>query len=417
MKKSLKEAEIYLVTGTACFKVEEGRISVVGAELLPGKEVTVPSGKKVPLEVLEDSSIDYMTQGEGGLQPLPERTIPETWDELVERLSSSGIRIVLVLGEVDTGKTFFSTYISNRLTARHRRVAVLDGDTGQSDIGPPGTLGLAVLKEGVPFLSEIPPEALYFTGSHSPSVHFLPSLVGVKRLVDRGLSLADMVIIDTPGWVQGDGGRALRRSEIEMLSPDMIILLQRQGELEHLVKNYSREKVVRIHVSMKASSTSPGVRKSLRELLSQKYFQKAREMVLPFSDFETDRVYWKTGTEISTECPHCLWVERLSGWEGALVVGQQRLSHEEIKRLKEEIKVSRIKEIVKGKERGVVVGLLNQESDVQGLGIIEEIDFKERNLRLLTPVTNRERIRIVQFGSLKLSPEGQEMGFIEPGYF
>ena len=417
MNLKLKKGDIYLFKGPCLLRVNGGKFEAVGKTLENREEVKIPRGKSIPVETLIDGELVLDFDEGGEREHLSQRTIPDSWDELVEQLSKKGARIVLILGQTDTGKTFFSSYLANRLLTQGLKAGILDCDTGQSDIGPPGTIGLAVLPGQIIFPGEVEPTALYFTGSNSPAFHFMPSLVGLKRLVDRGLTLADILIIDTPGWVHGEKARALHRSEIEMLNPDVIILLQRNDELEHLVKNYSPEKVVRIAVTKGPSPRNHEERKGLRETMYKKYLKHAGYVELDLDEIQTDRAYFKTGKEIKLEGIQYIWAERLSGLEGLLLVTERPLSEEESIMVKREVGVYNLKNILAGNEKNILVGLLDSMGDVLGIGIIDRIDYKARKIRIFTPVKDKEKIRTIQFGSLRLTPEGTEAGFVEPGYF
>jgi len=417
MNLKLKRGDIYLFKGPCLLKISNGKFQAVGKVLENREQVTIAKGKSIPVETVADGELMVEFEEGGEREDLSERTIPDSWDRLAEQLSKQRARIILILGETDTGKTFFSSYLANKLLDYGLKVGILDCDTGQSDIGPPGTIGLAVLDRQIVFPSEVEPTALYFTGSNSPAFHFIPSLVGLKRLVDRGLTLADILIIDTPGWVQGDRARALHRSEIEMLSPDVIILLQRSEELEHLVRNYPQEKIVRLLVSKGVLPRNHEERKALREAMYKKYFKQGNYVELDLDEVQTDRAYFKTGKEIKLEGMQYLWAERLSGWEGVLVVTEEPLSEEESIIVKREAGVSNLRNIIAGNEKNLLVGLLDSMGEVLAIGIVDRIDYKARRIRLFTPVREKEKIRTIQFGSLKLTPEGSEAGFVEPGYF
>jgi polynucleotide 5'-hydroxyl-kinase GRC3/NOL9 len=417
MNLKFNKAEIYLFKGPCLLKINKGKFETVGKILENPDEVKIPGGKSIPVESLVNGEMMLEFEEGGEREQLSGRTIPDSWDKLAERLSKQRARIILILGETDTGKTFFSTYLANRLLGYGLKVGILDSDTGQSDIGPPGTIGLAVLERQVVFPSEVEPTALYFTGSNSPAFHFLPSLVGLRKLVDRGVTLADILIIDTPGWVQGERARTLHRSEIEMLNPDVIILLQRSDELEHLVKNYAQEKIVRLPVEKGPSPRNNEQRKGLREMMYKKYFQEAGYIELDLDEVQTDRAYFKTGKEIKLQDIQYLWAERLSGWEGVLVVTEEPLSEEKANIVKREAGVSNLKNIIAGNEKNLMVGLLDYMGEVLGIGIIDKIDYKARRIRIFTPIRDREKIRTIQFGSLRLTPQGTEAGFVEPGYF
>ena len=417
MNLKLKSGDIYLFKGPCLLRINKGKFEAVGKVLESPDEVAVPKGKSIPVETLVDGELMLDFDEGGEREHLSERTIPDSWDGLAEQLSKQATRIILILGQTDTGKTFFSTYLANKVLTYGLKAGILDCDTGQSDIGPPGTIGLAVLDSQIIFPSEVEPTALYFTGSNSPAFHFMPSLVGLKRLVDRGLTLADILIIDTPGWVQGEKARALHRSEIEMLSPDIIILLQRSDELEHLVKNYPRAKVARLPVAKGPLPRNHEERKGLREAMYKKYFKEAGYVELDLDGVQTDRAYFKTGKEIKLEGIQYLWAERLSGLEGLLVVTEGPLSEEESVMVKREMGVYNLKNILAGNEKNLMVGLLDSTGEVLGIGIIDRIDYKAKRMKIFTPVKEKEKIRTIQFGSLRLTPEGTEAGFVEPGYF
>jgi hypothetical protein len=74
-------------------------------------------------------------------QPLD---IPPAWDKIVLREAHG---LLMVIGATDTGKSTFAQYLYRRLGAEPgRRVAYLDGDPGQSRLGPPTTMTLALGK-------------------------------------------------------------------------------------------------------------------------------------------------------------------------------------------------------------------------------------------------------------------------------
>ncbi|MDH7500916.1 MAG: Clp1/GlmU family protein, partial [candidate division NC10 bacterium] len=70
--------------------------------------------------------------------------IPRPWQEL--NLDLRGL--LMVVGKADVGKTTFARYLYERLSEHSRKVAYLDGDPGQSTLGPPCTLTLALAREG-----------------------------------------------------------------------------------------------------------------------------------------------------------------------------------------------------------------------------------------------------------------------------
>ncbi len=69
--------------------------------------------------------------------------LPE-WERAAEAvLARPGV--VMLLGASDSGKTTLGRILAEKLTAAGRTVGLVDGDVGQSSIGPPTTVGLAIL--------------------------------------------------------------------------------------------------------------------------------------------------------------------------------------------------------------------------------------------------------------------------------
>ncbi|MFN3966471.1 MAG: hypothetical protein ACK4JE_02075, partial [Endomicrobiia bacterium] len=106
-------------------------------------------------------------------------------------------------------------------------------------------------------------------------------------------------------------------------------------------------------------------------------------------------------------------------WEGVLIVSEKQLSELELLELKKKLDISKIKNIVSGKETGMEVALCDKNSEVLSLAIVKKIDYKNKKFILYTPIKEQDlpKIKIIQFGSLKLNLNGEEAGFVEPGYF
>lgn len=413
----IDKKDFYLLTGPAKVEVKEGLIEAIAAKIGPGNSVTIPIGKKIPLLAIEGSEVEIDAPEEAFVR-MEASSIPVEWSELASRIANDRkegqLYKILVLGEVDTGKTFFSTYLTNKLIDSIGKTAILDCDSGQSDIGAPGTFGMLVLDKPEVFLTELEPTHMYMIGAHSPGLHFLPALSGLSAMLKKAENEAEAIIIDTTGWVQGDGGRAIKKAKLDIVQPDMVILMQRGTELEHLVKHLPSEKIVRLPVSKKATSTSQMDRQALREIVSKKYFVDSKVFTIPFKQVFTDRCYFLSGTKIDLE--GTLYAEQLSGWEGTLVFSSGPLMPELTKDWPKDLGM--IRNFISGNEKGVMVALLNAEQDVLAIGRLEEFDFLNDNFRIRSNYKgDLGEVKGIQFGSLKLTEDGSEAGFIEPGLF
>lgn len=152
--------------------------------------------------------------------------------------AASRARVTLVIGPSDTGKTTLTTRLAAALAAGVP-VAIVDADLGQSDIGPPTTIGLGRARPDLAHPGDAEVLGLEFVGATTPVANLRLTARATRALVERALAAGFAhVIVDTCGMVQGGLARAVRRTQIEVVAPDLLIVLQRRDECEHLVTGY-----------------------------------------------------------------------------------------------------------------------------------------------------------------------------------
>jgi polynucleotide 5'-hydroxyl-kinase GRC3/NOL9 len=278
--------------------------------------------------------------------------IPTSWERSAAEIVEHKWRKVLIIGAVDRGKSTYCEFLSHRLLAAGFRVAVVDADIGQKDIGPPATITLGYPDPSQP-LAEVEPVGLYFVGAVSPAGHLLPMVVGTRQLVDA--AQAAFVVIDTTGFVDGVG-RVLKGYKIEAIRPDVIVAIAQDAELQPILKAYRHYRVLRIPPSSRVVVRTSEQRREAREEAFCNYFQPATEVVLPY----------------------------------------RRLIFQRILALTE-------------LQKHLLCGLVDRRNRGVGLAIISGRDATQGALSLLTSV-RAERIRIVQAGDLYLSQDGHELG-------
>lgn len=221
--------------------------------------------------------------------------IPSRWQHLTLEGTTGTL---MVIGAPDTGKSTFARYLYLRLGEFHERVGFIDGDMGQSTLGPPTTMTLVVGRadDGFPPPG---PRHRFFIGDKSPRGHMLPTLVGVHKLVSRAKDLgATATILDTTGLVsRTQGGGALKRAKIDLLEPSVVFALQRQRELEHLLvplRRSGRTRLVDLPVSDAVRPRDTSARRAHRRRMFRRYFEGCNTLevdwtrlaVLPTPSFE-----------------------------------------------------------------------------------------------------------------------------------
>jgi len=206
-------------------------------------------------------------------------------DQVERFVSQTGRRHVLVLGGADTGKSYLVDALAARLGDRGSAVAVIDADPGQSRIGPPSTVGLQQ-----PRRRDAGADALSFVGSISPSGHLLPMLCGVVRMVDRAeREGGELILIDTPGFVDGPAAEALWRSVIDVLRPAVVFV--RRGDSDARRQLAGTEPVLEVAAHDAVVARGSAQRRTYRAGAWGRYFGGASERVV-----DTDRVaVWQMG--------------------------------------------------------------------------------------------------------------------------
>lgn len=244
----------------------------------------------------------------------------------------------------------------------------------------------------------------------------LEFMIGMKKVAEDGLEEADLVIIvDTPGWVKGGPGRALQLCGAELLEPDLIVALQREDELEHLLRSIPGE-IRRISVSEKVRKRTRKERSYLRQKTLADYLKGSKKISLDLEKVRLERCYLNTGRDLDPESwgiDGVLHAEEIP--EGLVVVSEDKLSEKSIQKLEEEY--GRVTAIKKGGEKFVLTALIDENKDLLGVGIIEEIDYTKKRLDVIAPIQKDEKVSGVQLGSMKIKPNGEEIGTVRPGTF
>lgn len=128
---------------------------------------------------------------------------------------------LLVVGPAGSGKSTLARWLVGQLARSLDRVALVDCDPGQTSVGVPGCVGLALTG---PWEA---PAASWFVGATTPTRHLLPLVVGAARLArharERG---AQAVVLDAPGMVDGAVARVLLHHLATATGVDQVIAIE-----------------------------------------------------------------------------------------------------------------------------------------------------------------------------------------------
>lgn len=199
-------------------------------------------------------------------------------------------RVTVIVGAGDTGKTSLAAGLAGALAARGAPVAVVDTDVGQSEVGPPTTIGLGAVRGPLGRLADAELLALEFIGDTSPVRRIAQTADAAGRLVRRALAGGFAhVIVDTGGLVAGALGLAVKRAKIRAIDPDLVLVVQRRDECEPLARALGtggRPAVLRVAASPAAVRRTQAQRRNHRDRALRDYLAGAPEVALPLARFE-----------------------------------------------------------------------------------------------------------------------------------
>lgn len=279
-------------------------------------------------------------------------------DEAREAVLDPQNRIIMLVGASDTGKTTLVEDLVTLLAQTFKEVAVVDGDIGQSHLGPPTTIGWGLLENKFQSWKKIHLRDFYFAGATSPLGSLLPTAVGAKLISEIAKNHAEKVVVDTTGMVRGGEGRVLKISKIELVRPQLILALQRQDELEHILIFFRGMRMPRIHrirVPFGIIQKTHSDRSAYRERRFRDYFGHAKRVLLSLNEIGM-------GNTESEACPP-----------------------------------------------NQLISLRDREGRDLALGIVEEIDLEKGKMSVYTPLEDTEEIGGMVSGRLRITLDGRQM--------
>ncbi len=418
MKRRIRKGKTLLVDGPASVELMSGKAEVLGATFKKGDKIVIRDGKRVPFDVKKDTTFNLMVVDDASLEENDGSTVPVSWETASEEIvSMRKPNTVMVMGEVDSGKTSFCVYLANKALKRKLKVAIIDGDLGQSDIGPPSTVGFCHIRSLVRDLFELEAENAYFVGVTSPSgviSRVIDKLTGLKNTV-LGTNV-DFLIINTDGWVDGDDAVKYKIELTRRVAPDVLVGIQRENVLAPVLSALKDTKTIAVDSPSVIRKRDREKRKILRQLSYKKYLKGAKVQSFPLNWIRVKGALLTGGNHPITER-----VEKIRELLGtyplyyeetvttALIVlwKNQWLDEEQIEMV-EKVLGKKVSVTREGEEEGLLVGLENEEGKFLGIGIIRSIDYKRRVMKVYTPVS--EAVSTVSVGQVKLDEKGREFG-------
>lgn len=356
---TLPAGRTLLVSGPASLRLIEGEVTVLGAPFEREEKLLVREEKQIPVEAVTDSVIQTSLGNSASLTEIEGTTIPSSWKTFAEAALKMPCPKVLAIGDVDSGKSTLCTYLVNILLNEYPNVSVIDADVGQSDIGPPTTIGLGMTDGYLLSLADLDPASMFFVGHTSPASATDKVILGIKKLMELRSMDHDPIIINTDGWIADEEACAFKARMINEISPDLVVAIQSDCEADPIMETV-RTTAIKVQSPTVIRKRTRDERRKLRELSYRKHLTGA---VTRHIDFDKVRL---KGSEVRN---------------GRLLAATQKLHS--------------------------IVGFLNDNDLLLGIGILKGVEQRNGILRIYTPV--KAPANTIEFGAVKLSEEGKEI--------
>ena len=367
--------------------------------------------------------------------------VNQHWEKLERRIVKLQ-QVVLVIGATDVGKSTFCRFLVDSAMDRGLKTAFVDTDVGQSQIGPPTTIGMKSFDPGSsPVQFDSVADQLYFVGDLSPRGHYLEVLTGTRLMVDRARETdADFIVVDTSGYLHGASAVTLKQHKIELIRPNHVVGMGRASELEQITACYDQQDWLNIHYLLphrNVRSKSSKARNRYRKAQFDAYFGVACEpkfavegsvacepapvlqesensiQYLPFEQIRGERTPFFTGriaNEKELEILSRLSEMRIDhaewGHRTLSVIASEPLSKATITHIKNYLSLTHVTVGVRAYFERRLIGLIDTAGNTYAIGIIEAVDFQKREFSIRFPFSKADdavkQACTIQFGSYQL---------------
>ena len=356
-RTALSAGRTLLVSGPASLTLIEGEATVLGAPVEREERLLVREEKQIAVEAATDSVFETSLGENATCTDIEGTTIPTSWKNLADAVLETPCPKILTVGDVDSGKSTLCTYLANMLLDKYPSVSVIDADVGQSDIGPPATIGLGVTDGCLLSLADLNLISMFFVGHTSPAAVTDKIISGIRKLTQLPPAGRDPLIINTDGWVAGDEACAFKARMIDEIHPDLVAAIG--SDYVNPIVDVVRATTIKVRSPSVIRKRNREERRKLREFSYRKHLEGS---VTRHVEFNRTRL---RGAEVRN---------------GRLIGATQKLRS--------------------------IVGFLNDDDFLLDIGILKGVEQGNGILRIYTPF--KKPVSAVEFGAVKLDESGKE---------
>jgi polynucleotide 5'-kinase involved in rRNA processing len=200
---------------------------------------------------------------------------------------------------------------------------------------------------------------------------------GTVRFVDLARARgAQVIVVDTTGWVEGDAAVAAKVHKIRWIDPRHVVALQHRGEVEPILDRLPRGIAVhRLAPSGHVRPRSRETRRRARAMRFRRYFAGARR--------------------------HTLELARLPGSRLPVYLGRGVPQP------------GMLAEIPGSALRHLVVGLADRDGWLKAVGSVIEVEPASQSVTVVAPLRSLGGVGTLQWGMIRVAPSGDEEGRLE----
>jgi polynucleotide 5'-hydroxyl-kinase GRC3/NOL9 len=350
-----KKGDTILLSGPASIYLSSGMANIFESNLQEKKIIIIKKEKQIPIKLNENSSFFLKLGPSSSYRIIQRDPFPFSWKMAINEIIDQGLKKILILGGIDVGKSSFCALLANSILKFGIQSAIIDADIGQSDLGPPTTLGFGLIKDCIEDLSYTEIINLFFVGQTTPSHDFEKVILGIKRLLERANTFNSSLftIINTDGWIKDIEAKVYKKRLIEEISPELIVCIGKKNDFIGLFNE--KKNFILLDSSRHVKKRSKEERKKLREYGYRNYLNGAT-----LKQFKLNRIGLERQIDIFVD-------------------------------------------------RNKIVGFVDREDFLVGIGILKEFDKEKGVIKIFTPVERIDEFQKVDVGFVKISESGKEL--------
>lgn len=404
------------ITGNAEISVVEGKINIMGIELSKNNKFKIQgiaSG-----QIFQNSTIKIDHDGNTIIETTKVpicKNYDKFMDLLIEKVSGKKQTKYLFVGHIDAGKSTMLIAAANRLISNGYKVGILDLDVGQSISKRPASITYSIVNEISINELKLTNIASRFVGVLSP-YNFEYRTIAAAKMVLQHATDVDVILIDTPGWIQDARARDYMYSIYETLDVDMIFSFGNYIKLRPFIKLIDKRNIHHLYVgkSIFAESRNWQIRKTNRENAFSELFKDSKYFEIPLSEVVIEYSQIGSGIPIDLNIADetILWAETI---EDYLIIITKGLDFEEIENFQNIFFDNKTKIIIGENLIGLVVGLMDAKGLLIGYGKIHELKQENDDLIFVIESNIKEdKIKGLAFSLIRLDENFKELDRLKP---